>query len=164
MVDSDDIVFSEDSEDIGRQLVSKLLVSLRTSLPQAENTSFVFTARDSSSELIGGLTASTSYGWLLVKILWVDDDYRKRGIGRALMTRAHEKAIEVGCHGIWLETSNPNAMEFYRRLGYETFGELRNAQGQQPESHRRWFMKKMLWSGSEPGRKSVRSGSELDRL
>ncbi len=144
MLTTDDFSLSEDTKEVGHQLESKLLTSLRNSLPQAENTSFVLAARDPTSRLIGGLTASTSYGWILIKVLWVDAEYRRHGIGRALMTRAHQKAIDTGCHGAWLETSNPKAMQFYRRLGYETFGMLSNSEHQPPEEHCRWFMKKML--------------------
>ena len=48
---------------------------------------------------------------------------RKMGIGRALMSEAEKLLIERGCPKINLQvrTDNPEAVEFYRRLGYETF-------------------------------------------
>jgi GNAT superfamily N-acetyltransferase len=127
-------------------LESELLDSLSNSLPQAENTSFILSARDPKRKLLGGLSASTSYGWLLVKVLWVDNAYRNLGLGRLLMDRAELKGCEAGCHGAWLDTSNPDAMEFYLRLGYEQFGLLSNIENQKPENHKRWFMKKSLSS------------------
>ena len=60
------------------------------------------------------------------------------------MQRAEQKGIELGCRGAWLDTSNPNAMDFYLKLGYEMFGLLSNIEDQQPENHKRWFMKKSL--------------------
>ena len=48
---------------------------------------------------------------------------RKRGIGRALMSAAEHRLLERGCPKINLQVrmDNPEAVEFYRRLGYETF-------------------------------------------
>ena len=139
-----DIEISENEQSISHFLESELLASLRNSLPQGENTSFILFAKDSAQKVIGGLTASTSYGWLLVKVLWVDSENRGLGLGRALMQRAEHKGIELGCHGAWLDTSNPSAIDFYLMLGYEEFGLLSNVENQQPENHKRWFMKKYL--------------------
>lgn len=129
---------------IGNKLESELLNSLADTLPQSSNSSFVLAANDPSSNLIGGLTASISYGWLLVKILWVKDEYRGVGLGRSLMNQAETRGIELGCHHVWLDTSNPEAMSFYQALHYETFGQLSNAPDKYPSSHNRWFMKKPL--------------------
>ncbi len=48
---------------------------------------------------------------------------RKMGIGRALMSEAERLLVERGCPKINLQvrTDNLEAVEFYRRLGYETF-------------------------------------------
>jgi GNAT superfamily N-acetyltransferase len=134
----------EGSDVVGSELESELLKSLGDVLPQSSNASFVLALKDTSDNLIGGLTASCSYGWLLVKILWVKDEYRGSGLGRSLMKEAELKGVELGCHHIWLDTSNPEAMSFYQSLNYEIFGQLSNAPDQYPPSHNRWFMKKSL--------------------
>lgn len=121
-----------------------LLGSLQATLPQSKNASIILTATDDDGKMIAGLTASTSYGWLLIKTLWVTESKRSGGLGRALMTRAEAKARTAGCHAAWLDTSNPSAKAFYDKLGYQTFGALENVPGQDPSSHRRWFMKKAL--------------------
>lgn len=48
---------------------------------------------------------------------------RKMGIGRALMSAAEDRLLDRGCPKINLQirTDNLEAVEFYRRLGYETF-------------------------------------------
>ncbi len=134
----------EGNDVIANELDSELLKSLGEVLPQSSNTSFVLAIKDSSNNLIGGLTASTSYGWLLVKVLWVKNECRGTGLGRSLMKQAERKGIELGCHHIWLDTSNPEAMSFYQSLNYEIFGQLSNGPDQYPPSHCRWFMKKLL--------------------
>lgn len=130
--------------DAAAQIETELLGSLRTDLPQANNHSIILTIRDDGGDLIGGLTASTSYGWMLVKTLWVSDGARNKGLGQALMAQAEDKARALGCHGAWMDTSNPAAQRFYAGLGYQPFGQLENTPNHHPPSHRRWFMKKQL--------------------
>lgn len=144
MTDSplDNIRIEAGDEIAGREIELNLLNSLSQTLAQSNNSSFVLTARDSLDLIIAGLTASTSYGWLLVKVLWVNDKYRGHGMGRALMNKAELKARQSGCHGAWLDTSNPDAMLFYQSLGYTSFGQLNNSSSQYPPGHSRWFMKK----------------------
>lgn len=138
------VTIAEDDPKLAGTIEVALLRALRETLPQSDNQGFVLSAKSENGTLVGGLTASTSYGWLLVKTLWVAEAQRGKGLGRALTDKAETKARDLGCHGAWLDTSSPDAMRFYQRLGYETFGQLANAPGQTPETHRRWFMKKAL--------------------
>jgi len=132
------------SGDLAATIEAQLLNALRSALPQGHNTSFVMSAEDQDGVVVGGLVASTSYGWLLTKCLWVAQDRRGEGVGHSLMAGAEQKARELGCHGAWLDTSSPEAMNFYLKLGYLAFGQLTNSDGQQPPFHRRWFMSKSL--------------------
>ncbi|MEM7444813.1 MAG: GNAT family N-acetyltransferase [Pseudomonadota bacterium] len=141
---SDAVAIAEEDDGAAELIEAELLKSLRLELPQSTNTSFVLTARDSEENLVGGLTASTSYGWLLVKTLWVKPSHRGKGLGQDLMAQAEAKALAAGCHGAWLDTSSPKARQFYERQGYEPFGQLSNEPGRAPEGHRRWFMQKAL--------------------
>lgn len=140
----DEFVILEDGPQAGDAVENELTKSLRENLPQSQNVNFVLSARDHRNRLAGGLTAATSYGWLLVKTLWVAEKHRRQGLGRSLMKSAEDKARGFGCHSVWLDTSNPDAMNFYRKLGYEVFGQLSNSASQPPAGHRRWFMKKPL--------------------
>ncbi|WP_299655195.1 GNAT family N-acetyltransferase [uncultured Jannaschia sp.] len=65
---------------------------------------------------------------------------RPAGLGQALLDRAIALAKGRGCHSAWPETSNRSALAFYRSAGFALFGELRNAAGQKPEGHARWFL------------------------
>ena len=145
-----DVLIEESDSSVAEAIESELLEALRSALVQADNSTFVLSAKCPRNSLIGGLTASTSYGWVLVKVLWVDDAQRKKGIGRELMERAENKGKSIGRHSVWLETSNPNAKRFYEALGYEEFAKLSNEAGHFPESHERWFMKKELHCAHTP--------------
>ncbi|WP_420862473.1 GNAT family N-acetyltransferase [Algirhabdus cladophorae] len=125
-------------------LEAHLLADLAQINVQSHNESIVLERRDPAGVLIAGLTADTSYGWVLIKIIWVAQHYRGQGLGRDLMRSAEEHARALGCHAAWLETSNPAAPAFYQSLGYSEFGLLENAPDQTPEDHKRWFMRKTL--------------------
>ena len=134
----------EDEPQAASEIEIALLRDLRATLQQAENSSMTFTARNPAGELVGGVSAGTSYGWLLIKTLWVAAEERRSGLGSRLLTAAEERGRMIGCHSAWLDTSNPQSAEFYARRGYVPFGELSNPPGQFLETHRRAFMKKTL--------------------
>ncbi|WP_299860562.1 GNAT family N-acetyltransferase [uncultured Hoeflea sp.] len=130
--------------ELSNEIEQNLLQALTELNAQSTNTTIVLTARDADGKIVGGVSGSTSYGWFLVKLLWVSNQLRGTGIGKRLILEAEEYSRKRGCHGAWLDTSNPQAREFYLRLGYSDFGVLGNGQDKQPVGHKRWFMKKSL--------------------
>lgn len=58
--------------------------------------------------------------WLL-NDLYVAEDYRRHGVGKALMNKAKDLAVETRAAGILLETTKDNvkAQALYESLGYE---------------------------------------------
>lgn len=60
-----------------------------------------------------------------MKVLWVQETSRRQGIASALL-EMEARATGFGCHGAWLDSSNPDAVLWYSRRGYEPFGELAN--------------------------------------
>ncbi|MBL0406668.1 GNAT family N-acetyltransferase [Microvirga aerilata] len=122
----------------------ELLAALRQNTPPGDGKSLTLVARDFQGSMVGGLVGSTSYGWLLVKMLWVAEALRGQGLGARLMTEAETIARSRGCHGAWLDTSSARAERFYIRFGYEPFGVLMNRPGEQPPGHRRAFLSKRL--------------------
>ena len=71
-------------------------------------------------ELVGSVMAGYEghRGW--VNYLAVAPRARRRGHARALMQRAEQLLLERGCPklGLLVRNSNPDAIAFYRRLGY----------------------------------------------
>ena len=144
MTDSIFIIDSNESAQIVGEIERALLASLAATNVQATNSSFVLVMRDPDNNLHAGLTASTSYGWMLIKTLWVADELRGLGKGKALVHMAEHEARKIGCQSAWLDTSSDAAHRFYEKLGYQDFGILQNTPDQMPSDHRRWFMKKAL--------------------
>jgi GNAT superfamily N-acetyltransferase len=91
-------------------------------------------------ELLAGLYARIYYSWMFVELLWVAKEARGRGFGAKLLAQAEEQARQHGCHSAWLDTFSFQAPEFYRKRGYEVFGELPGY----PAEHRRYFLCKKL--------------------
>ena len=118
-----------------------LLADLQQSAPQGRNETITLSVNATDGRLVAGLVGSTSYGWLLIKILWVADELRRQGYGRALVLNAFNHAKSLGCHSAWLETSNRDAMQFYRALEFTVFGIIENSGSQEPAGHQRWFLK-----------------------
>ncbi|HET9111634.1 MAG TPA: GNAT family N-acetyltransferase [Ktedonobacterales bacterium] len=99
----------------------------------------VFAYADAERQtLIGGVFGDLLWDWLHVDSLWVHDDYRGRGVGSALMRYAEEVARARGIANIHLETTTFQALPFYRKLGYELFGELPN----KPRGSTWYYLKK----------------------
>jgi ribosomal protein S18 acetylase RimI-like enzyme len=73
------------------------------------------------SQLVG--TAMAGFdghrGW--VYYVAVSPEHRRKGIGRALMSWVEGDLAKMGCPKLNLQVraSNPNAVSFYKRLGYE---------------------------------------------
>ncbi len=128
---------------IADHIEAKLIEALRQNVPPSDGETLTILARDGAN-VIAGLVGGTSYGWLLVKILWVAEEFRGQGLGACVMAKAEELARHRGCHGAWLDTSSARAEQFYVRLGYEQFGVLQNEPGEHPHGHRRAFLAKRL--------------------
>ena len=81
-------------------------------------------ATDASGELVGGLTGYSQLGWMFIQYLAVAPAGRGKGLGREMMLRAEAIARERGLSGIWVDTYEFQAPEFYLRLGYTEYGRL----------------------------------------
>jgi GNAT superfamily N-acetyltransferase len=75
-------------------------------------------------DIVAGLGGHTYCGWLFVMYLWVSEDLRHHGLGSQILGAAESHALQRGCHSVWLDTFSFQAPNFYRKLGYQTFGEL----------------------------------------
>ena len=56
--------------------------------------------------------------------LWVDEKYRKQGLGSKLLEAAESEAKKRGCHSVHVDTMSWQAPEFYKKHGYKIISEL----------------------------------------
>lgn len=100
---------------------------------------FVVLLKTIEGEVKGGIYAMAWAGSLFIKWLWIDEDHRRGGHGRALMAAAEDEGRRRGCSAAWLDTFEFQARPFYEKLGYELFGAL-----DYPAGFQRFFQKKPL--------------------
>ncbi len=98
------------------------------------------TFKDARGKVVAGLNGNSNWGWLFVKLLWVSEDYRDRGLGRKLMAKDEAEARRRRCKNVWLDTYGFQAPGFYAKLGYRKFGELPDY----PLGYSRYFYSKRL--------------------
>jgi GNAT superfamily N-acetyltransferase len=102
---------------------------------------FALLVRDEDGDqVLGGLHGKLLYRWMFIELLAVPEQARGQGLGTRLMTMAEELARDKGCVGIWLDTFDFQAPEFYRALGYSEFAQINDY----PPGHRRFFFQKRL--------------------
>ena len=99
-----------------------------------------FSFAKDNKEPVAGLIGHTCWGWLYIRLLWVNEEYRKTGIGRELMAKAESTAKGRNCQFSYIDTFNPKVKKFYESLGYSLFCELKDF----PPGHQRYFLKKQL--------------------
>lgn len=93
----------------------------------SQQQSVVFYAKDESGEMVGFTQLYPSFSSVSMASIWILNDLfvanlaRQSGVGRALMMRAKDHAIETKTKGLALETAvtNDNAQALYESLGYE---------------------------------------------
>ena len=126
------------------EIIQAGLVKFNRSAVQTDPSDEVVTlnliVRADDGTVTGGLLGRTWWGWLYINILWIHADLRGQDLGTQLMQMAEEEGRNRSCHSVFLDTHDFQALPFYQKLGYETFGELEDF----PPGHTRYYLKKRL--------------------
>ncbi len=82
---------------------------------------------EEDGKLIAGLDACiTAFKILYVSTVFVDEEYRRKGIGARLIREMEKRAAALGVNTIRLDTFNWQGKEFYEAMGYECAGHYDN--------------------------------------
>ena len=74
--------------------------------------------------LVAGLNGyMTAFKILYIDTVFVEEEYRRQGLGRELLEEAESRAKALGANRIRLDTFNWQGREFYLKLGYEEVGQ-----------------------------------------
>lgn len=125
-------------------ICDKLVEYNLSRVPKTQETDFVNIYKkivNEKGEIIAGCLAKM-YCWnvIYVDILWIDEAYRKQGLGSKLLKEIERIAVEEDCTLIHLDTFDFQAKDFYIKHGYEVFGVLEDC----PKEHCRYYLKKKL--------------------
>ena len=119
---------------------------------------------DKEGNIIAGCTGYIYYwGCMYIDDMWVDEKYRRKGLGSQAL-QAVEKAAEAkGCHLIFLGTWDFQARPYYEKHGYTVFSILKD----NPKGHEDYELYKRLdiehtYRPLKPIEYEILDGSEED--
>lgn len=73
---------------------------------------------------LGGITATIFMNTMHVALLAVTEKSRGRGIGQLLLETVEHDAESSNCKYVTIHTQDYQALDFYQKRGYQTFGQL----------------------------------------
>ncbi len=98
----------------------------------ADEEEFVLEVENENGEIIGGCIAEAyEYHWsrMFLNTLWVDERWRRQGIGSMILREVERIAREKGCRVVTLGTASFMARPFYEKHGYQVFTTLKKPNG-----------------------------------
>ena len=100
----------------------------------------VLSARE-GRRIVGGLVADCAWNYVYVHLLWVAEAARGKDHGRRLMRETERIARRRGAALVYLNTFTFQAPQFYEKLGYRRFAELKNTPA--PATSRFFYVKRL---------------------
>ncbi len=135
------IVFDERPEEEAWGIIGRGLDAYNEQQAGAINAQRVcFALQAHDGQIVGGALGDIYWEWFHLDLLWIRDELRGRGYGGRLLQCAEDEARRRGAKHVFLDTFSFQAPDFYKRLGYQIFGELPDF----PPGHRRYFLQKDL--------------------
>lgn len=89
---------------------------------------------------IGAILCDTFNFCMYIDVMWIEESYRGKELGKALINQAEKIAKDNGCVFSHTCTFSYQSPEFYKACGYTVFAELDNY----PNGIVQYFLKKML--------------------
>ncbi|MEN1935240.1 GNAT family N-acetyltransferase [Paenibacillus sp. 102] len=82
--------------------------------------------KDENRKIRGGILGEICWNWLEIHTFIIDEDIRKLGYGTKLLLEIEQIALEKNCDFIKVDTLSFQALDFYKKHGYQEFGVLDN--------------------------------------
>ena len=119
---------------------------------------------DKEGNIIAGCSGYVfPWGCMYIDDMWVDEKYRRQGLGSVVLQAVESEAERKGCHVLWVGTWDFQARPYYEKHGYEVFATLKDC----PVGHEDYQLVKRL-DRKQPKRKcspieyELMDGSEED--
>lgn len=135
------VVYVEKPEDAAWGVIGQGLDAFNIQIAGDYNFQRVcFALQTSDNTIVGGVLGELFWDWFHIDLLWIPEELRGHGYGHQLLLKIEEEAQERGAKNIFLDTFSFQAPEFYKKHGYQIFGELKDF----PPGHQRYFFTKQL--------------------
>ncbi|WP_442601798.1 GNAT family N-acetyltransferase [Paenibacillus sp. KN14-4R] len=95
--------------------------------------------KDEQEQVFGGILGEICWNWLEIQYLYVEPEHRKLGYGTKLMHEVERIAREKQCEFMKTDTLGFQALDFYKKQGFEVYGTIENA-----GRHTHYYLKKTL--------------------
>ncbi|KXY27267.1 GNAT family acetyltransferase [Bacillus cereus] len=96
--------------------------------------------RNENGTVCGGILGEIYANWLEIHTFMMDEDIRKHGYGSKLLLEIEQVAVEKNCDFIKVDTLSFQALNFYKKHGYQVFGVIDNA----GRDYQHYYLKKDL--------------------
>lgn len=96
--------------------------------------------------IAGAIGCMSAFHILYVGTVFVDEEYRRRGIGTMLMAEVERRALALGADTIRLDTFNWQGRDFYKACGFEEVGRYEHCEDGFSEH---FFMKRLTKQKTE---------------
>jgi len=128
LLNSVDLVWMEgDPDDILLHKLHRIVNKYRHLILQKPNEyetkKLSLQVRDVEGEILGGAILHVHQDWLEISLMALEKEVRDCGLGRKMMMMIEEKACELNCKKIRIETCEIN-LGFFGKLGYKIGGKL----------------------------------------
>lgn len=90
---------------------------------------------------IAGMTGRRYGNTLHLSLLAVSEEYRKNGLGKMLINKLEEIAVAEHIKHLTVSTQDYQALDFYKKNGFNVFGKLKNAPF---EGTTKYYLEKVL--------------------
>ena len=135
------VVYVEKPEDAAWGVIGQGLDAFNIQIAGDYNFQRVcFALQTSDHTIVGGVLGELFWDWFHIDLLWIPEELRGHGYGHQLLLKIEEEAKKRGAKNIFLDTFSFQAPEFYKKHGYQIFGELKDF----PPGHQRYFFTKQL--------------------
>lgn len=96
--------------------------------------------KDNNGTVRGGILSEICWNWLEIHTFMIDEDIRNSGYGTKLLAKIEEIAVEKDCDFIKVDTLSFQALDFYKKNGYQVYGSIDNV----GRDHTHYYLKKDL--------------------
>lgn len=96
--------------------------------------------KDDNGTVRGGVLSEICWNWLEIHNFMLDEEIRKSGYGTKLLLELEKIALEKECDFIKVDTLSFQALDFYKKNGYQVFGSIDNV----GREFKHYYLKKEL--------------------
>jgi len=123
-----------------QELVTELEAYNQSQLGNSNKKPITSIIRQPNGKLVGGIFAFLSYGWCTIELLWIDEQYRDNNLATKIMKQIEQFAINEGVTRFKVETGSFQALDFYKKQGFEVYAELEDY----PLGHTNYYCRKLI--------------------